>query len=109
MKPRITVITLGVDDLPKAVRFYRDGLGLPTDGIIGTDEQGTAGVYVQDFVPGRDTTATRRKLAGFDPGTPAESFAVSPDGAFVTVAARESLGNVVLAEPVAGVVRPRRP
>lgn len=37
MKPRISVITLGVDDLPRAVRFYRDGLGLPTPGIIGEE------------------------------------------------------------------------
>ena len=35
MKPRITVITIGVDDLEGAVRFYRDGLGLQTEGIIG--------------------------------------------------------------------------
>jgi catechol 2,3-dioxygenase-like lactoylglutathione lyase family enzyme len=37
MRPRITVITLGVDDLEAAVRFYRDGLGLSTDGIAGTE------------------------------------------------------------------------
>lgn len=37
MKPRITVITLGVDDLEEAVAFYRDGLGLPTEGIVGTE------------------------------------------------------------------------
>lgn len=37
MKPRITVITLGVDDLEKSLRFYRDGLGLPTQGIIGKE------------------------------------------------------------------------
>ncbi|AIQ46012.1 glyoxalase [Paenibacillus sp. FSL R7-0273] len=37
MKPRITVITLGVDDLERSVAFYRDGLGLPTEGIIGTE------------------------------------------------------------------------
>ncbi|NWL86762.1 glyoxalase [Paenibacillus sp. 79R4] len=37
MKPRITVITLGVDDLDRALQFYRDGLGLPTEGIIGTE------------------------------------------------------------------------
>ncbi len=36
MKPRITVITLGVSDLEGAVSFYRDGLGLPTEGIVGT-------------------------------------------------------------------------
>ncbi len=37
MKPRITVITLGVDDLERAVAFYRDGLGLSTPGIVGTE------------------------------------------------------------------------
>ena len=37
MKPRITVLTLGVDDLERAVAFYRDGLGLATPGIVGTE------------------------------------------------------------------------
>jgi len=37
MKPRISLITLGVDDLERAVRFCRDGLGLPTGGIVGTE------------------------------------------------------------------------
>ncbi len=37
MKPRITVITIGVNDLKKSLKFYRDGLGLPTQGIIGTE------------------------------------------------------------------------
>jgi catechol 2,3-dioxygenase-like lactoylglutathione lyase family enzyme len=37
MKPRISVITLGVGDLERALRFYRDGLGLPTQGIIGQE------------------------------------------------------------------------
>ena len=32
MKPRITLITLGVADLERATVFYRDGLGLPTRG-----------------------------------------------------------------------------
>lgn len=46
MKPRITVITLGVDDLDAAVRFYRDGLGLPTEGIVGEDyEHGAAAFF----------------------------------------------------------------
>jgi catechol 2,3-dioxygenase-like lactoylglutathione lyase family enzyme len=30
MDPRITLITLGVSDLPRAVRFYGDGLAWPT-------------------------------------------------------------------------------
>ena len=37
MQPRITVITLGVDYLERAIRFYRDGLGLQTEGIVGTE------------------------------------------------------------------------
>jgi catechol 2,3-dioxygenase-like lactoylglutathione lyase family enzyme len=37
MKPHITVITIGVDDLEKSVCFYRDGLGLNTEGIIGNE------------------------------------------------------------------------
>lgn len=30
MEPRITLLTLGVADLDRAIRFYRDGLGWPT-------------------------------------------------------------------------------
>lgn len=37
MKPRINYVTLGVSDLERSVAFYRDGLGLRTEGIIGTD------------------------------------------------------------------------
>ena len=40
MKPSISVITLGVNDLEQALAFYRDGLGLPTTGIIGTEFPG---------------------------------------------------------------------
>ena len=37
MKPRITLITLGVDDLERAVTFYNRGLGLKTEGIVGKE------------------------------------------------------------------------
>jgi uncharacterized protein len=37
MRPRISVVTLAVDDLERSVRFYRDGLGLRTDGIVGAE------------------------------------------------------------------------
>ena len=51
MKPRITLITLGVDDLERALRFYRDGLGLSTEGIIGTEfEYGAVAFF--DLQPG---------------------------------------------------------
>jgi catechol 2,3-dioxygenase-like lactoylglutathione lyase family enzyme len=35
MKARITVLTIGVDDLERSVAFYRK-LGLQTEGIVGT-------------------------------------------------------------------------
>jgi hypothetical protein len=37
MKARITVLTIGVDDLERSLAFYRDGLGLPTQGIVGRE------------------------------------------------------------------------
>ena len=45
MKPRIAVITLAVDDLERALRFYRNGLGLPTPGIIGQEFEHGAVVF----------------------------------------------------------------
>ena len=37
MKPRIKVLTLAVTDLGRSLAFYRDGMGLPTKGIIGQE------------------------------------------------------------------------
>jgi uncharacterized protein len=45
MKPRIKVITLGVDDLERSLVFYRDGLGLATGGVIGTEFDDGAVVF----------------------------------------------------------------
>ena len=47
MKPRISLITLGVNDLAEAVRFYRDGLGLETEGIVGTEFEYGAVAFFQ--------------------------------------------------------------
>ncbi len=45
MKPRIKVITLGVNDLEKSLAFYRDGMGLPTKGVIGQEFEDGAVVF----------------------------------------------------------------
>jgi len=46
MRPRISIITLGVDSLERALAFYRDGLELPTKGIIGTEfEHGAVALF----------------------------------------------------------------
>jgi catechol 2,3-dioxygenase-like lactoylglutathione lyase family enzyme len=41
MKPHIDVITLAVSDLNRALAFYRDGLGLETPGVTGTEFVGS--------------------------------------------------------------------
>lgn len=50
MKPRVNVITLAVDDLERALVFYRDGVGLQTNGIVASDlvdqKTGAAGAIV---------------------------------------------------------------
>ncbi|MEX2201056.1 MAG: VOC family protein [Dongiaceae bacterium] len=46
MKPRITVLTLGVDDLERSLAFYRDGMGLATEGIIGQEFEDGAAVFI---------------------------------------------------------------
>lgn len=45
MKPRIKVITLAVSDLERSLAFYRDGLGLPTEGITGSEFEDGAVVF----------------------------------------------------------------
>jgi uncharacterized protein len=69
MKPRITLITLGVDDLEAAVRFYRDGLGWPTEGIIGREiEHGAVAFF--DLQGGLRMGLWPRASLAFDAGLP---------------------------------------
>lgn len=69
MKARITVITLAVDDLERAVRFYRDGLGLPTQGIIGKEfEYGAVAFF--DLQSGLKLAVWPRKSLAHDAGIP---------------------------------------
>jgi catechol 2,3-dioxygenase-like lactoylglutathione lyase family enzyme len=67
MKPRITVITVGVDDLERALRFYRDGLGLKTEGIIGKEfEHGAVAFF--DLQAGLKLAIWPRKSLSHDSG-----------------------------------------
>ena len=67
MKPRITVITLGVDDLERSLRFYRDGLGLKTEGIFGTEfEHGAVAFF--DLQAGLKLAIWPRKSLAHDSG-----------------------------------------
>lgn len=74
MKPRITVITLGVDDLEAALHFYREGLSFPTEGIVGSEFEYGAVVFLQ-LQPGLRLALWPRKSISHDTGLP-----VSPTG-----------------------------
>ena len=69
MKPRITVITIGVDDMERALRFYRDGLGLPTEGIVGT-EFGDGAVAFFDLQAGVKLAIWLRRSIAHDSALP---------------------------------------
>ncbi len=69
MKPRVTVITIGVDDLERAVRFYRDGLGLETEGIMGREfEYGAVAFF--DLEGGSRLALWPRRSIAHDSGLP---------------------------------------
>jgi uncharacterized glyoxalase superfamily protein PhnB len=69
MKPRITVLTLCVDDLERAVTFYRDGLGFATQGIIGTEFENGAVAFFQ-LESGLKLALWPRKSLAADTGLP---------------------------------------
>jgi uncharacterized protein len=69
MHARINVLTLAVDDLQRALRFYRDGLGLPTEGIIGTEfEHGAVAFF--DLQQGLRLAVWARNDLSHDSGLP---------------------------------------
>ena len=67
MKPCITVITLGVNDLDTSLKFYRDGLGFPTEGNIGKKFQYGAVAFFQ-LQPGLRLALWPRKSIAHDTG-----------------------------------------
>ena len=69
MKPRVTLITLGVDDLKKSLAFYRDGLGLPSAGIVGEEfEHGAVAFF--ELQPGLRMALWPRASIAHDTGLP---------------------------------------
>jgi len=72
MKPRVTVITLCVDDLERSLKFYRDGLGLKTEGIIGKEfEHGAVAFFA--LQAGLKLAIWPRKSLAHDSGLPLDA------------------------------------
>ena len=69
MKPRITVLTIGVDNLEKSYEFYHNGLGLASKGIVGTEfEHGAIAFF--ELENGITLALYPRKSLALDAGIP---------------------------------------
>ena len=76
MKPHISIITLAVDNLEKSVRFYRDGLGWKTRGIVGADYDYGATAFF-DLQPGLSMALWPRESLAHEVGVELQSPAMT--------------------------------
>jgi serine/threonine protein kinase/Tol biopolymer transport system component len=98
----LALATAGVPEVtPGRPRWMPDG----SLAFVGLDEQDRAGVFGVEFDPGREPSTTRRKLAGFEPGTPVESFGMAPDGSRITVSLRERQASLLLVSGLGPALR----
>ena len=107
MKPRGTFITLGVDDLPHSVAFYRDGLGLPTPGIVGEEFEHSAVAFFE-MQPGLKLALFPRQNLARDAGIPQEPQSRTEFALAHNVAAREEVDAVIQQAKDAGaaIIKP---
>lgn len=107
MKPRITVLTLGVNDLERSVAFYRDGLGLATEGIIGREfEYGAVAFF--DLQQGLRLALWPRKSLAHDTGLPVAPASSTELSLGHNVASRDEVDAVMAQAAAAGatIVKP---
>ena len=101
MKPRISVLTLGVDDLARAVAFYRDGLGWPTRGIVGSAEQHSAVAFFA-LQPGIQLALFPRASLALEVGVAEPPSGTSGCLLSHNVARREQVAEVLAQAAAAG-------
>jgi hypothetical protein len=107
MKPRITLITLGVDDLERAVAFYRDGLGLATKGIVGAEMENGAVAFF-NLESGLKLALWPRKSLAADSGLPTSATGIPGFSLAHNVASQREVDSVMQQAERAGakVVKP---
>ena len=101
MKPRITIITLGVDDLDTSLTFYRDGLGLPTQGIVGNEFEYGAVVFF-DLQNGVKLALWPRKSIAHDTQLPVQSPSATDFTLAHNVSSKEEVDLVMEQAKAAG-------
>lgn len=106
MKPRITVITLGVRDLETSLRFYRDGLGFATEGIIGTEFEHGAVVFI-DLQPGLRLALWPRESIARDAGVALDTACPTEMTLGHNVSSKAEVDAVMEKAALAGATIPR--
>lgn len=101
MKPRITVVTLAVDDLERSLRFYRDGLGLDTEGIVGAEFERGAVVFF-DLQAGVKLALWPRSSLSADTGLPVSGPSATEMTLGHNVASKAEVDEVMEQASVAG-------
>lgn len=110
MQPRITVLTLGVDDLERAVTFYRDGLGLHTEGIVGQEfEHGAVAFF--ELQSGLRLALWARRDIAHDTGIPQSAPSPTEFTLGHNVSSREAVDTVMAEAANAGarIIKPAAP
>jgi len=103
MKPRISLITICVDDLEKSVAFYRDGLGLATQGIVGTEfEHGAVAFF--DLEAGLKLALWPRQSLAHDAGLQVENASATEFSIGHNVASKAEVDAVMEQARKAGAV-----
>ena len=107
MNPHITLLTLSVDDLERAVAFYRDGLGFSTKGIIGTEFENGAVAFF-NLQAGLKLALWPRKSLSADSGLPMQAASALEHSIGHIVSSREEVDSVMRQAERAGarIVKP---
>src|SRR5258708_15799767 len=110
MNPHITLLTLGVDDLERAVAFYRDGLGFSTKGIIGTEFENGAVAFF-GLRSGLKLALWPRKSLSADSGLPLQAPSAVEFSLGHNVSSQEEVDGVMRQAKQAGaeIVKPAQP
>lgn len=107
MKPHITLLTLGVADLERAVAFYRDGLGFSSKGIVGKEFENGAVAFF-NLQSGLKLALWPRKSLSADTGLPVQEPSATELSIGHNVSSAEEVNAVMRQAAQAGarIVKP---
>jgi uncharacterized protein len=110
MTAHITLLTLGVADLEQAVKFYRDGLGFSTKGIVGEEfENGSVAFF--NLQSGLKLALWPRKSLAADSGLPLQAPGALELSIGHNVSSQQEVDSCMREAELAGarVIKPAQP